>query len=110
MWIAALLKLVDGTKTVGGGALRGCGRQKWNAIFMFIGYFVISIPIGVCFAYPLHMGSAGLWWGLTIGMFFMAGITSFMVSRLDWVKESILARQRVKVHNPTVIRKEDETP
>ena len=40
-----------------------------------IGFWVIGLPLGCWLAFPwgLDLGPAGLWWGLVIGLFAVAG-------------------------------------
>ena len=44
-----------------------------------IGYWLIGLPIGAWLALRTDLGLAGLWWGLCLGLFIVAG------SLLAWV-------------------------
>jgi len=66
--IAAAFQLLDGVQVVGGGVLRGLGSTRPAAVFNFVGYYVLALPIGAGLAFTAGLGVAGLWWGLAIGL------------------------------------------
>ena len=41
------------------GAIRGSGRQALGATIVFVGFYVISIPLGCLFAFILKFSVAG---------------------------------------------------
>ena len=41
------------------GILTGCGLQKVSMIMMFIGYYLVSFPIGVMLAFRKELGVFG---------------------------------------------------
>lgn len=71
--IAAAFQLFDGTQVVGGAVLRGMGRTIPAAVLNLAGYYVLALPLGYVMAFPLGGGLRGLWAGLAIGLFFVAG-------------------------------------
>lgn len=93
-------------QAVGGGILRGCGRQSIGAIVIFIGYYIISLPIGV----PLLLLSSwrvkgfivvwtllclfiffiytGLWIAYAVGVLIEALAFLFLVFTTNWDLES----------------------
>lgn len=66
--IAAGFQLFDGVQVVGGGILRGLGSTRPAAVFNFVGYYVLALPIAAALAFSAGLGVAGLWWGLAIGL------------------------------------------
>jgi MATE family multidrug resistance protein len=66
--IAAVFQLWDGIQGVASGALRGAGVTRWAFIANVIAHWTIGLPIGLLLGYRMHMGPAGLWWGLTAGL------------------------------------------
>jgi MATE family multidrug resistance protein len=66
--IAALFQLSDGSQVVGQGLLRGMADVKIPTIFAFIAYWILGLPIGWFLGFKLHLGSAGIWYGLSVGL------------------------------------------
>ena len=66
--IAAAFQIFDGTQAVGCGVLRGMGRPVPAAIFNFVGYWLLALPVGGWFALRGGASLAGLWWGLAGGL------------------------------------------
>ena len=69
---AAAFQLFDGVQVVGGGVLRGMGRTVPVAVFNLLGYYVLALPLGYIAAFELGMGVQGIWWGLCLGLAFVA--------------------------------------
>lgn len=58
----------DCTQIVYSNALRGIeqvGRMMFSA---FVAFVLVSIPMSYILAFPLHLGAAGVWWGLPFGL------------------------------------------
>jgi len=70
--IAAAFQLFDGIQVVGGGILRGMGRTRPAAWFNLLGYYALGLPLSLYLAFKTDMGVAGIWWGLTLGLFVVA--------------------------------------
>jgi MATE family multidrug resistance protein len=80
--IAALFQIFDGTQAVGCGVLRGAGDTRAAMVINLVGYWVLGLPLGVLWAFRLHAGPRGLWWGLTLGLAFVAVLlTARIVTR-----------------------------
>ena len=82
--LAVWFQLVDGIAGVGGGILRGSGRQKFGAWINLGGYYVLGLPLGVIAAFKLDFGLSGLWAGLTFSLLFCASCIMFIVMKTDW--------------------------
>ena len=41
------------------GALRGCGRMAIGAVLVFIGFYVIALPVGSFLAFYVRTGVVG---------------------------------------------------
>lgn len=72
LMIAAFFQLSDGAQSVGLGLLRGLADIKIPTYITFIAYWVIALPVGYLLAFPAKMGSAGVWYGLLLGLSFSA--------------------------------------
>jgi MATE family multidrug resistance protein len=68
MIIAGFFQLSDGMQVVCAGALRGLQDVKVPSVLIFVAYWVIALPLGYWFAFPLNMGANGVWIGLLIGL------------------------------------------
>jgi MATE family multidrug resistance protein len=70
--LAALSQFADGLQSVGFGILRGAGDTRLPFIFNVVGYWVIGLPIGYLWTFHAHGGPKALWWGISIGLAFVA--------------------------------------
>ena len=48
--------------------MRGMGRPKAGAIANLIGFYGIGLPLGWFLAFPMALGTVGVWWGLSAGL------------------------------------------
>lgn len=95
--LAALFQLNDGINGIGGGILRGCGHQKWGAVFNLSGYYLVGIPSGLAFAFSsLRLGLFGLWAGLTIALFLVSVCQLVWIYNIDWENEVDIAREKMR--------------
>jgi MATE family multidrug resistance protein len=83
---AAVFQISDATQATGAGLLRGIKDVKLPTVLITIAYWVIGLPAGWLFGFHFHMGAAGMWLGLIIGLT-MASV--FLGSRfLNMVKKA----------------------
>ncbi|MEO7724258.1 MAG: MATE family efflux transporter, partial [Chthoniobacterales bacterium] len=80
--VSAAFQVSDALQVSSGGALRGLADVKIPALLAFFAYWVISIPLGWVLVFPLGLGVAGMWWGLTAGL----TITAIALGRRVWRK------------------------
>ena len=66
--IAAAFQIFDGTQVAGCGVLRGMGRTRPAAVFNFIGYWVLALPIAGWLLLNTDAGLPGIWWPLALGL------------------------------------------
>ena len=69
-----LFQLADGVQAVAAGALRGLKDTAVPMLLMGFGYWVAGLPIGLLLAFPGGLGPLGLWIGLAVGLFLVAGL------------------------------------
>ncbi|MCX4246917.1 MATE family efflux transporter [Paraliomyxa miuraensis] len=79
--IAAAFQLFDGTQAVGGGVLRGLGATRPAAVFNFVGYYLVALPLAA-FAAAEGWGLQGVWWGLCLGLFVVASALVWWIRRM----------------------------
>lgn len=78
----------DGLQITFANTLRGLSDVKYLMVAAFISYFVLSLPLGYVFAFPLGFGLVGIW------MAFPFGLTSTGV--LLWLRYRRVIRVKVK--------------
>ena len=66
--IAGVFQIFDGTQVVASSILRGAGDTRMPMILHVLSFWAVGIPLGVVLCFGLHLGAAGLWWGLTAGL------------------------------------------
>ncbi|MFC9893697.1 MATE family efflux transporter [Nocardia sp. NPDC127579] len=66
--IGIVLQFFDAAQNIGTGLLRGLGATKAGFRLSLIGYWLVGLPSALLFAFPLGLGAAGVWWGLTAGL------------------------------------------
>nr|XP_043620729.1 protein DETOXIFICATION 16-like [Erigeron canadensis] len=95
MFLLAGGHVVDGIQSVLSGAVRGSGRQKIGAIINLGAYYLIGIPLAILFAFVLHMGGKGLWFGIIAALFAQALFLLILTLCTNWEKEANKAKERV---------------
>lgn len=66
--LAALFQVFDAAQVMALGMLRGVQDTKAPMWIAAISYWLIGIPSSYVLAFPLGLGGAGLWLGLTVGL------------------------------------------
>lgn len=66
--IAIVLQFFDAAQNIGNGLLRGVTDTKAGFRLSLIGYWIVGLPTALLLAFPLRLGAAGVWWGLTAGL------------------------------------------
>ncbi len=65
---AAVFQISDATQATGAGLLRGIKDVKLPTVLITVAYWIIGLPVGWLFAFHFHMGAAGMWLGLILGL------------------------------------------
>jgi multidrug resistance protein, MATE family len=65
--IAAVFQIFDGLQSVASGALRGAGDTRLPFLANLVAYWAIGLPVALLLRPTL--GVAGMWWGLSSGLF-----------------------------------------
>ncbi len=66
--IGIVLQFFDAAQNIGTGLLRGLKETSAGFRLSLVGYWGVGLPAALLFAFPLHLGAAGVWWGLTAGL------------------------------------------
>jgi MATE family multidrug resistance protein len=70
--VAAAFQFFDGVQAVAVGVLRGLQDTQWPSILALIAYWVLGLPISYYLGFHLKWNGEGIWWGLFVGLAFMA--------------------------------------
>jgi multidrug resistance protein, MATE family len=79
-WIACF-QLFDGAQVTLGGILRGLSITRPSSIAIFLGYWIIGIPLGYYLGFHTDLQSQGFWIGLAVSLAFVAVILSFVLQK-----------------------------
>lgn len=84
-WVACF-QLFDGAQVTIGGILRGMGITRPASIAIFIGYWIIGIPLGYYLGYYAGHEAQGFWIGLALSLALvacmLAGILRYKLKKL----------------------------
>ncbi|MFN8396516.1 MAG: MATE family efflux transporter [Bacteroidia bacterium] len=81
LMVAAIFQLFDGMQAIIMGALRGLSDVRVPTAITFVAYWLVGLPAAYVFSEPLGLGVEGIWYGLTTGLGFSAGLLAI---RLVW--------------------------
>lgn len=82
--IAGLFQVADGLQVAAAGVLRGAADTRFPAGVALVGYWVVGMPVGAWLTFQGELGPAGVWWGLTFGLVFVAIFLAFRVRWRLW--------------------------
>ena len=82
--IAGLFQVADGLQVAAAGVLRGAADTRFPAGVALVGYWVVGMPVGAWLTFQRELGPAGVWWGLTFGLVFVAIFLAFRVRWRLW--------------------------
>ncbi|CAM0909192.1 unnamed protein product [Alopecurus aequalis] len=85
----------DNLQSVLSGVARGCGWQKIGACVNFCAYYLVGIPVGLCFALLDHRGGMGLWFGIICTLIVQTLLLLPITLGTKWEKEALKAKNRV---------------
>ncbi|MFD3746533.1 MATE family efflux transporter [Nocardia sp. NPDC058633] len=66
--IGIVLQFFDAAQNIGTGLLRGLKETSAGFRLSLVGYWGVGLPAALLLAFPLDLGAAGVWWGLTAGL------------------------------------------
>lgn len=68
LYVVAVFQIVDSLQVIFSGILRGINNTTVSSVLVFIGYWLIGIPIGIYLGFYRDFGAYGLWIGLAISL------------------------------------------
>lgn len=66
--VAAAFQVFDGAQVAGMCVLRGVADTRVPMFIAAVSYWVVGAPVGWLLAFPLGVGPAGIWVGLSLGL------------------------------------------
>jgi MATE family multidrug resistance protein len=86
-WVACF-QLFDGAQVTLGGILRGLSITRPSSISIFVGYWLIGIPLGYYLGFHTDLQAQGFWIGLAISLAFVAVALSIVLRRqFKWMEQ-----------------------
>ncbi len=79
--IAGVFQVFDGIQVVSIGILRGSGDTRAPMIINVLGFWLVGLPVSAALGFRAGGGPRGLWWGLTVGLVFVALVLIWRVRR-----------------------------
>lgn len=79
--IIGLFQFFDGGQVILAGVLRGLSVTRPASLAIFIGYWIIGIPLGYYLSFHLGMQSEGMWVGLAISLAVVAIMLMMILKR-----------------------------
>ena len=90
----------EGLQLVMSGALRGMGKESSTSIAVSVCIYGISLPMVVVFAFGYNMKIKGIWWGYSIGIWFLCSFFLYQLVTADWKYH--MKQIATKIHNDSV--------
>ncbi len=81
LFLVGFFQFFDGAQVILAGVLRGLSVTRPASIAIFIGYWIIGIPLGYYLAFKNGMESKGMWVGLVISLGVVAVMLSVILKR-----------------------------
>lgn len=79
LFLIGMFQFFDGAQVTLSGILRGLSVTRPASLAIFIGYWVIGIPLGYYLGFILKMEARGMWVGLAISLAFVATTLAFIL-------------------------------
>ncbi|HEU5322238.1 MAG TPA: MATE family efflux transporter, partial [Methylomirabilota bacterium] len=93
--IAGVFQVFDGVQVVSIGILRGAADTRTPMLVNVLGFWLVGLPVSAFLGFRTAAGPSGLWWGLTVGLVFVA---AFLLAR---VRKRLAGRlERVVIDGP----------
>ncbi len=81
LYIVSVFQIFDGLQVALAGIYKGIKKTKIVLIANFLGYWVISIPLGYWLAFYKHMNLTGFWFGLLCAAIALCMLMLLMLSK-----------------------------
>ena len=95
--VIAFWNLFEGTQLTNAGILRAVGAQLYGSIVMFIGLYIVGMPIGLYLLFSTTLRSNGYFIGAFIGLITLIILQVYYIVRIDWIEKAKEAHEFAKV-------------
>jgi MATE family multidrug resistance protein len=82
--LAAIFAGFDAMSIILMGALRGAGDTRWIMAALFVGSYLVCLPLAALFAVVLDLGAKGAWYGATIYIIGLSGVFFWRFHQGQW--------------------------
>lgn len=93
--LAGVFQVFDGIQVTSIGILRGLGDTRTPMVAGILGFWALGLPVSLLLTFRLHLGPAGLWWGLVLGLVIVA---TYLLVRVRRKLRQPLRRVRIEGH------------
>ncbi len=93
--IATAFQIPDAINACTQGIFRGSGRQSLSALYNFVAFYILGLPLGYVLGIKLGYGVEGLWLGITSSLFTIALGSAIVILRSDWKQLAYDASLRI---------------
>jgi hypothetical protein len=83
------------------------GMQRYSAIFSFIGFYLIGLPLSYVFMYVIHMNIFGFWVGMILAETVTNILLFTLIWRFDWNDFSKKVQEHIRFISPSIYSKTD---
>jgi len=91
----------DAMSTCFGGALTGCGRQRFSALVVLLAYGVVALPLAATLSFVFGKGYLGIVFAMTLGTWVQCSGNAALVAATDFKSEAASAAQRAQASTTT---------
>ncbi|XP_052117108.1 protein DETOXIFICATION 56 isoform X1 [Arachis duranensis] len=92
MLLMAFVEVFNFPLNICGGIVRGTARPWLGMYANLCGFYFIALPLDLVFAFKLHLGLAGLFVGLLIGVVSCFTFLLTFIARINWMDEAAKAQ------------------
>ncbi|XP_074528995.1 multidrug and toxin extrusion protein 1 [Halichoeres trimaculatus] len=92
--VYTFVQFFDAILCVCSGILIGSGMQKIAAVSNLVGYYCISLPVGIALMFYAELRILGFWLGLFVCVVLEMSFFLIFIFKLDWKKVTRKAQQR----------------
>ncbi|KAF5732522.1 TT12-2 MATE transporter [Tripterygium wilfordii] len=94
--LLAISVFLNGIQPILSGVAIGSGWQALVAYVNLTTYYIIGLPIGCVLGFKTSLGVAGIWWGMTLGVFLQTITLIILTARTNWDAEVVKATERMQ--------------
>nr|AFK34154.1 unknown [Lotus japonicus] len=106
--IASVFSFLDPVDVTLLGITKACGMQRYGLVLMFIGYYIIGLPLAFIFTFVVKLNVYGFWVGLIIATVLINVAAFFMVRSFNWIAIAKEAHKHIEFIEPPSMESKDD--